>query len=346
MNVKGYAALKPKADLVPFEFARRELRPNDVQIEILYAGVCHSDIHQVREEWGDSLFPMVPGHEIAGRVTAVGSDVKKFKAGDLAGVGVYIDSCGKCPNCLLGESQYCYEGMTGTYNGYERDGVTIAQGGYSTGIVIDAGYVVSIPENLDLAGVAPLLCAGITLYSPLKHWEAGPGKQVAIVGLGGLGHMGVKYAHALGAEVTVLSHSASKEADAKRMGADHFVVTKDPKIFENYKYHFDLIINTVSAPIDLNDYLQTLKLNGTLVMVGLSGQPYPIDAFNMLNQRRRMAGSMIGSVTQLQEMLDFSGKHNIVSDIELIKADEINKAYDRVVASDVKYRFVIDAKTF
>jgi uncharacterized zinc-type alcohol dehydrogenase-like protein len=236
--------------------------------------------------------------------------------------------------------------MTGTYNGYERDGETIAQGGYSTGIVIDAGYVVSIPENLDLAGVAPLLCAGITLYSPLKHWQAGPGKKVAIVGLGGLGHMGVKYAHALGAEVTVLSHSANKEADAKRMGADRFVITKDPKIFENYKYYFDLIINTVSAPLDLNDYLQMLRLNGTLVMVGLSGQPYPIDAFNMLDQRRRMAGSMIGPVAQLQEMLDFSGKHNIVSDIELVKADEINKAYDRVVESDVKYRFVIDAKTF
>jgi alcohol dehydrogenase (NADP+) len=346
LQVKGYAALKPNADLVPYEFSRRELRPNDVQIEILYAGICHSDIHQVREEWGDSLFPMVPGHEIAGKVTAVGSDVKKFKVGDLAGVGVYIDSCRKCPNCLAGESQYCYEGMTGTYNGYERDGKTVAQGGYSTGIVIDADYVVSVPENLDLAGVAPLLCAGITLYSPLKHWEAGPGKKVAIVGLGGLGHMGVKYAHALGAEVTVLSHSANKEADAKKMGADHFVVTKDPKVFEDHQYYFDLIINTVSAPLDLNDYLKMLKLNGTLVMVGLSGQPYPIEAFNVLNQRRRIAGSMIGPVGQLQEMLDFSGKHNIVSDVEVIKADQINTAYDRVVASDVKYRFVIDAKTF
>ncbi len=346
MQVKGYAALAPKKDLVPYEFARRELRPNDVQIEILYSGVCHSDIHQVREEWGDSLYPMVPGHEIAGKVTGVGSEVKKFKVGDLAGVGVYIDSCRKCPNCLAGESQYCYEGMTGTYNGYERDDKTIAQGGYSTGIVIDADYVVSVPENLDLSGVAPLLCAGITLYSPLKHWEAGPGKKVAIVGLGGLGHMGVKYAHALGAEVTVLSHSANKEADAKKMGADYFVVTKDPKIFEDHKYNFDLIINTVSAPLDLNDYLKMLKLNGTLVMVGLSGQPYPIEAFNVLDQRRRIAGSMIGSVDQLQEMLDFSGKHNIVSDVEVIAADQINTAYDRVVASDVKYRFVIDAKTF
>ena len=346
MQVKGYAALKPKADLVPYEFSRRALKANDVQIEILYAGICHSDIHQVREEWGDAMFPMVPGHEIAGKVTAVGSEVKNFKVGDLAGVGVYIDSCRKCENCLAGESQYCLEGMTGTYNGYEGDGVTVAQGGYSTGIVTDENYVVSIPENLDLAGVAPLLCAGITLYSPLKHWGAGPGKKVAIVGLGGLGHMGVKYAHALGAEVTVLSHSENKEADAKKMGADHFIVTKDPEIFEKHKFSFDLIINTVSAPIDLNDYLQMLKLNGTLVMVGLSGKPYPIEAFNVLNQRRRVAGSMIGSVSQLQEMLNFSGKHNIVSDIEVIKADEINKAYDRVVASDVKYRFVIDAKTF
>ncbi len=262
-----------------------------------------------------------------------------------AGVGVFIDSCRKCENCLAGENQYCLEGMTGTYNGYERDGKTVAQGGYSSAIVVHQDYVLQIPDNLDMAGVAPLLCAGITLYSPLKHWGAGPGKKVGIIGLGGLGHMGVKFAHALGAEVTVLSHSANKEADAKKMGADHFILTKDEEVFEKYKNHFDLLINSVSATLDLNLYLSMLKLNGSLVMVGLSGQPYPIDAFSMLNQRRRIAGSMIGGMKQTQEMLDFAGKHNIVSDVEIITAAEINKAYDRVVASDVKYRFVIDAKT-
>jgi uncharacterized zinc-type alcohol dehydrogenase-like protein len=288
---------------------------------------------------------MVPGHEIAGIVKEVGSSVTKFKPGMRAGVGVFIDSCRKCENCLAGENQYCLEGMTGTYNGYERDGKTVAQGGYSSAIVVNEDYVLHLPENLEMAGIAPLLCAGITLYSPLKHWGAGPGKKVGIIGLGGLGHMGVKFAHALGAEVTVLSHSANKEADAKNMGADHFILTKDEAIFENYKNHFDLLINSVSAPMDLNKYANMLKLNGSLVMVGLSGEPYPIDAFTMLNQRRRIAGSMIGGMKQTQEMLDFAGKHNIVSDVEIINASEINKAYDRVVASDVKYRFVIDAKT-
>jgi uncharacterized zinc-type alcohol dehydrogenase-like protein len=262
-----------------------------------------------------------------------------------AGVGVFIDSCRKCENCLAGENQYCLEGMTGTYNGYERDGKTVAQGGYASAIVVNEDYVLHLPENLEMSGIAPLLCAGITLYSPLKHWGAGPGKKVGIIGLGGLGHMGVKFAHALGAEVTVLSHSANKEADAKNMGADHFILTKDESVFEKYKNHFDLLINSVSAPMDLNKYANMLKLNGSLVMVGLSGEPYPIDAFTMLNQRRRIAGSMIGGMKQTQEMLDFAGKHNIVSDVEIIKADEINKAYDRVVNSDVKYRFVIDAKT-
>ena len=346
IEVKGYAAQKAKADLAPWTFQRRSLGPNDVLVEIEYAGICHSDIHQVREEWGEALFPMVPGHEIAGRVKEVGTSVTKFKPGMKAGVGVFIDSCRKCENCLKGENQYCLEGMTGTYNGYERDGKTIAQGGYSTAIVVHEDYVLKLPDNLDMAGVAPLLCAGITLYSPLKHWGAGPGKKVGIIGLGGLGHMGVKFAVAMGAEVSVLSHSANKEQDAKTMGAHNFILTKDETVFDKYKMHFDLLINSVSAPLDLNQYLNMLKLNGSIVMVGLSGQPYPIDAFQMLSQRRRIAGSMIGGMPETQEMLDFAGKHNIVSDIEVINADYINKAYDRVVASDVKYRFVIDAKTF
>ena len=345
IEVRAYAAQKAKADLAPWKFNRRDLGPNDVLVEIVYSGICHSDIHQVREEWGEAIFPMVPGHEIAGIVKEVGSSVTKFKPGMRAGVGVFIDSCRKCENCLAGENQYCLEGMTGTYNGYERDGKTVAQGGYASAIVVNEDYVLHLPENLEMAGIAPLLCAGITLYSPLKHWGAGPGKKVGIIGLGGLGHMGVKFAHALGAEVTVLSHSANKEADAKNMGADHFILTKDEEVFEKCKNHFDLLINSVSAPMDLNKYANMLKLNGSLVMVGLSGEPYPIDAFTMLNQRRRIAGSMIGGMKQTQEMLDFAGKHNIVSDVEIIKADEINKAYDRVVNSDVKYRFVIDAKT-
>ena len=345
VEVKAYAAQKAKADLTPWKFNRRDLGPNDVLVEVVYSGICHSDIHQVREEWGEAIFPMVPGHEIAGVVKEIGSSVTKFKPGMRAGVGVFIDSCRKCENCLAGENQYCLEGMTGTYNGYERDGKTVAQGGYSSAIVVHEDYVLKLPDNLEMAGIAPLLCAGITLYSPLKHWGAGPGKKVGIIGLGGLGHMGVKFAHALGAEVTVLSHSANKEADAKAMGADHFILTKDESVFEKHKNHFDLLINSVSAPLDLNKYVNMLKLNGSLVMVGLSGEPYPIDAFTMLNQRRRIAGSMIGGMKQTQEMLDFAGKHNIVSDVEIIKAEEINKAYDRVVASDVKYRFVIDAKT-
>jgi uncharacterized zinc-type alcohol dehydrogenase-like protein len=345
IEVRAYAAQKAKADLAPWKFNRRDLGPNDVLVEIVYSGICHSDIHQVREEWGEAIFPMVPGHEIAGIVKEVGSSVTKFKPGMKAGVGVFIDSCRKCENCLAGENQYCLEGMTGTYNGYERDGKTVAQGGYASAIVVNEDYVLHLPENLEMAGIAPLLCAGITLYSPLKHWGAGPGKKVGIIGLGGLGHMGVKFAHALGAEVTVLSHSANKEADAKNMGADHFILTKDEAVFDKNKNHFDLLINSVSAPMDLNKYANMLKLNGSLVMVGLSGEPYPIDAFTMLNQRRRIAGSMIGGMKQTQEMLDFAGKHNIVSDVEIIKADEINKAYDRVVNSDVKYRFVIDAKT-
>lgn len=343
---KGFAVKSAKAKLEPFQFERRALRPNDVALDILYAGICHSDIHQAREEWGPALFPMVPGHEIVGKVTSLGSSASKFKVGDLIGVGVFVDSCRNCPNCKSGLEQYCVEGMTGTYNGYERDQKTIAFGGYCDKFVVDQDYAVKVPANLDLTGVAPLMCAGITLYSPLRTWKAGAGKNVAVMGLGGLGHMGVKFAVAMGAQVTVLSHSAGKEADAKKMGAHHFVCTKDPKVFESLSMKFDLILNTVSADIDIDPYLKCLKLDGTLVVIGLPGKPYAVNVGTMLNQRRRLAGSMIGGVAELQEMLDFCGKHNIVSDVEVIGADYINTAYDRTVASDVKYRFVIDAKTF
>jgi len=346
MKSKGYAALTAKAQLTPYEFERRELRPNDVALDTHFAGICHSDIHQAREEWGPAIFPMVPGHEIAGVVTAVGSAVTKFAVGDRIGIGVFVDSCKKCEACLAGLGNYCYENMTATYNSLERDGKTPTMGGYSNNHVVEADYAVKIPANLDMAGVAPLMCAGITLYSPLKNWGAGKGKKVGIIGLGGLGHMGVKFSAALGAETTVFSHSPNKEADARAMGAHHFVSTKDPDALKNMKPEFDLILNTVSAEIDLNPYLELLKLNGTLVMIGLSGKQYPISAGPLLQKRRSLSGSQIGGVPELQEMLDFCGKHNIVSDIEVIKADYINEAYERTIASDVKYRFVIDASSF
>ena len=346
MISKGYAVKSAKAPLEQFSFERRDLGSKDIALDIHYAGICHSDIHQAREEWGPAIFPMVPGHEIAGKVTAVGSDVSKFKVGDLIGVGVFVDSCRKCDSCKAGLEQYCVEGMTGTYNTYERDGITVAMGGYSDTFVINEDYAVHIPENLDLSGVAPLMCAGITLYSPLRNWKAGPGKKVGIIGLGGLGHMGVKFAVALGADVTVFSHSPEKEADAKKMGAHHFVTTKDVSNLKKLEKHYDLLLNTVSADIDLEPYLQTLKLDGTLVVIGLPGKPYAINAGTLLGQRRSLSGSMIGGIAQLQEMLNFCGEKSIVSDVEVIKADYINTAYDRTVASDVKYRFVIDARSF
>jgi uncharacterized zinc-type alcohol dehydrogenase-like protein len=345
MNTRAYAAMEAKTDLVPYQFDRREVGPNDVALEIAYAGICHSDIHQVHEEWGPALFPMVPGHEIAGTVTEVGSSVTKFKVGDLIGVGVFVDSCRKCDNCKAGLQQYCAESMTGTYNGYERDGKTVAMGGYSNYFVVNEDYAVTIPANLPLEGVAPLLCAGITLYSPIKHWNVGPGKKVAVMGLGGLGHMGVKFAVAMGAEVTVLSHSPLKEKDALAMGAHHFVSTKDEKIFADHAKEFDVILNTISAEIDINLYLNLLKLDGTLVVIGLPGKPYAVHVGSLLNGRRSIGGSMIGGIPELQEMLNFCGEHKIVSDVEVIKADYINEAYTRTIASDVKYRFVIDAST-
>jgi len=345
MKVRGYAAMQARSEMTPWEFERRELGAHDVSLDIKYSGICHSDIHQVREEWGPALFPMVPGHEIAGIVSQIGSSVTKFKVGDRIGVGVFVDSCRTCPSCLKGLQQYCIEGMTGTYNQLERDGKTPAMGGYSNIMVVNEDYAVSIPENLSLDGVAPLLCAGITLYSPIKHWKAGPGKKVAVMGLGGLGHMGVKFAVAMGAEVTVFSHSPSKEADAKAMGAHHFVSTKNPDFNKKLIKHFDLILNTVSAELNINDYLQMLNVDGTLVVIGLPGKPYAVEVGSLLPARRSLSGSMIGGIAEMQEMLNFCGEHNIVSDVEVINADYINTAYDRTVASDVKYRFVIDATT-
>jgi uncharacterized zinc-type alcohol dehydrogenase-like protein len=346
MKTNAYAAYKAKEELKPFTFDRRELRPNDVALDIKFAGICHSDIHTVRDEWGAAIYPCVPGHEIVGVVTEVGSSVQKFKVGDLIGVGVFVDSCKNCDACKAGLQNYCVEGMTGTYNNLERDGKTPAQGGYSNKFVIDENYAVHVPQNLDLAGVAPLLCAGITLYSPIKHWKTGPGKKVAVMGLGGLGHMGVKIAAAMGADVTVFSHSASKEADAKKMGAKEFVVVKERKDLAKEVKKYDLILNTVSADLNLEWYIDCLKLDGTIVLLGLPGKPYAVGTGPLISQRRSVSGSMIGGMPELQEMLNFCGEHNIVSDIEVIDPDYINKAYERTVASDVKYRFVIDASKF
>ena len=345
MNTRAYAVLEARKPLVPFEFDRREVGAHDVALDIAYSGICHSDIHQAREEWGPAIFPMVPGHEIAGTVTSIGSSVTKFKVGDKIGVGVFVDSCRTCENCVAGLQQYCLEGMTGTYNQLERDGKTVAMGGYSNRFVINEDYAVHIPANLPLEGVAPLLCAGITLYSPIKHWKVGPGKKVAVMGLGGLGHMGVKFAVAMGADVTVLSHSPHKKDDALAMGAHHFVATDDESVFTTHAKSFDVILNTVSAEIDIDKYISLLKLNGTLVVIGLPGKPYAVNVGTLLNGRRGIAGSMIGGIPELQEMLNFCGEKNIVSDVEVITADYINEAYERTVASDVKYRFVIDAST-
>ncbi len=339
---KGYAVAKSKAPLAPFSFERRDPRPYDVVISIKYCGICHSDIHQARDEWGNATFPMVPGHEITGVVMAVGSKVSKYRIGDHVGVGCFVDSCRECTPCKSGLEQFCSGGMTPTYNAKERDGKTLSQGGYSDHIVVDENYVLSIPQNLPLDKAAPLLCAGITLYSPLKHWKAGPGKKVAIIGLGGLGHMGVKIAHALGAEVTVLSQSTKKAADAKRLGADHFYATSDAETFKKLQGHFDLIINTVSAPMDWNQYLNLVRIDGALVVVGVPEKQVPIGAFSLIFGRKSLAGSLIGGIKETQEMLDFCSKHNITCDIEMIDIQKVNEAYDRVVKSDVRYRFVID----
>jgi uncharacterized zinc-type alcohol dehydrogenase-like protein len=344
-KTKGYAAPIAKAPLAPFSFERREPGEHDVLIDIKYCGICHSDIHQTRNEWGDflqeSIFPMVPGHEITGVVTSVGSKVTKYKIGDKVGVGCFVDSCRTCTSCQKSLEQYCDVHTVWTYNGRENDG-TPTYGGYSERIVVDENYVLRIPDNLPLDAAAPLLCAGITLYSPLKHWSAGPGKKVAIVGLGGLGHMGVKLAHALGAEVTVLSQSLKKRDDGKRLGADHFYATSDSETFTELAGYFDLIINTVSAEIDWNQYFGLLKLDSTMVLVGVPEKKVPVGAMPLLARRRSLAGSSIGGIKETQEMLDFCGKHAIASDIEVIPIHKVNEAYERVQKSDVRYRFVID----
>lgn len=345
---KGYAALKAKAPLGPYSFERREPREHDVVIDIKYCGICHSDIHQARDEWSDyqdeCIFPMVPGHEIGGVVSAVGSKGTKYKVGDKVGVGCYVDSCRNCPECKQGLEQYCSVGTIWTYNGRDKDGAP-TYGGYSDRIVVDESYVLRMPTNLPLEACAPLLCAGITLYSPLKHWNAGPGKKVAIVGMGGLGHMGVKLAHALGAEVTVLSQTLSKQADGKKFGASHYYATSNPETFTKLADHFDLIINTVSASIDWNQYLDLLRLDGTMVLVGLPEKDVPVGGFSLTARRRSLAGSQIGGIGEIQEMLDFCAAHGIASDVEVIPIQKVNEAYERVLKSDVRYRFVIDMAT-
>ncbi|WP_121808042.1 NAD(P)-dependent alcohol dehydrogenase [Mucilaginibacter kameinonensis] len=345
IQTKAYAAQTKDTDLAPWTFDRREVGPHDVQFDILFCGVCHSDLHQIKDEWGGSIFPMVPGHEIVGRVVKVGDHVKKFKVGDLAGTGCLVDSCRVCDNCKDGLEQYCTNGHSQTYNGYEQDHKTPTYGGYSNTIVVHEDFVLRISDKLDLASVAPLLCAGITTYSPLRHWNIGKGHKIAVVGLGGLGHMGVKFGVAFGAEVTVLSTSAKKEEDAKKLGAHHFVVTSDPEQMKAVAGTFDFILDTVSAEHDLNVYLGLLKTNGTHVCVGVPTKPAEIAAFSIIGGRKSLAGSMIGGLPETQEMLDFCAEHNIVSDIELIDMKDIHAAYDRMLKGDVRYRFVIDMAT-
>ena len=339
---KAYAAHDAVSPLSSFNFERRETGAHDVQIEILYCGVCHSDIHQARGEWGNSIFPMVPGHEIVGRITQVGNHVTKFKVGDLAGVGCFVDSCRTCPNCLSGEEQFCDTGMIGTYNGYEKDGTTLTFGGYSTQIVVDENYTLKIADTLPLEAVAPLLCAGITTYSPLKYVGVKPGDKVAVLGLGGLGHMAVKFAASFGAEVTMLSGSPSKKSDAEKLGAHHFALTSDPEVLNGLQNHFDVILNTVSAPHDYNTYLNLLNTNGTMIVVGAPPTPQEVSAFGLILKRRSIIGSLIGGIKETQEMLDYCAEHNIVSDVEVIDIAYINEAYERMLKGDVRYRFVID----
>jgi len=344
-DVTAYATAGPKAPFEKTTIQRRDLGPSDVLIEIAYAGICHSAIHTAREEWGEAIFPLVPGHEIAGTVAEIGSAVTRYQVGDRVGVGCMVDSCRECENCLAGEEQYCLNGNFGTYNAIFKD-ARPTEGGYSSHIVVDQDFVLDIPQGISLDVAAPLLCAGITLYSPLKHWGAGPGKRVAIVGLGGLGHMGVKIAHALGAEVTVLSQTLSKQQDGLRLGADHYYATSDEDTFDKLAGSFDLIVNTVSASLPMDRYLSLLRLDGALVNVGAPPEPQSVSAFTLIGSRRSWAGSMIGGIAQTQEMLDFCAEHGLGAEIELIGAEQIDEAYDRVVGSDVRYRFVIDAATF
>ena len=341
-NIRGYAAHSPTGRLGLFDFERRSLRPDDIAIEILYCGVCHSDVHNVRNDWGNAKYPMVPGHEIVGRVVEVGSEATRFKAGDRAGVGCLVESCRHCGACGKGWEQYCENGATYTYNHADPIDGTRTYGGYSETIIVSERFTLKVPDSLDLAGAAPLLCAGITTYSPLRHWKVGPGSKVAIVGLGGLGHMGIKLAKAMGAETTLLSRSPGKEADARRLGADHVVISTDPVQMAAVAGRFDLIIDTVPYKHDVNPYVPALASGGTIVMVGYLG---PLDDFNtgpLVFSRKGLAGSLIGGIAETQEMLDFCGEHGIHSDIETIRIENINEAYERLLRADVKYRFVID----
>jgi alcohol dehydrogenase (NADP+) len=342
ISVKGFAAMSPTSPLVPYDFERRELRPHDVLVDILFSGVCHSDLHQARDEWGGSMYPMVPGHEIVGKVMKVGSQVKKFKPGATAGVGVIIDSCRECKPCEKHMEQYCAEGPTGTYNNYERDKVTIAMGGYSTKIVCDERWVYHVSEKLELAGVAPLLCAGITTYSPLKFAKVKAGDKVAVSGLGGLGHMAVKFAVAMGAEVTVISTSPGKGGDAMKLGAHHFALSTDHRVMHRLKSSFDIVVDTASGNHDYGYLLKLLDLEGKLLVVGLPAAEPKVNPFELIRNRRSIIGSMIGGTVETQEMLDFCAEKNIVADYELIKMQDINTAYERMLKNDVKYRFVID----
>ena len=342
---KAYAAPAVHAPLVPFSFERRDVGPHDVLIDIKFCGVCHSDLHQVRDEWGGAQFPMVPGHEIVGVVREVGAHVTKFQAGQLAGVGCMVDSCRTCDSCREGLEQYCEPGFTGTYAAADKISGGQTQGGYSNIIVVDESFVLRIADGQPLERVAPLLCAGITTYSPLRQWNVQPGERVAVVGLGGLGHMAVKLAAAMGAEVTVLSTSPNKQADAEGLGAHKFVVTKDPAALQEVTNYFDLILNTVSAPTDLSQYLQLLRRDGTMVLLGVPSEAPQIHAFNLIGRRRRLAGSLIGGIAETQEMLDFCAEHGILSDVEVIPISEINEAYERMLKGDVKYRFSIDLAT-
>jgi uncharacterized zinc-type alcohol dehydrogenase-like protein len=341
-STKAYAARAANSPLAPFSFDRREPMPNDVQIDILFCGVCHSDLHTVRDEWGGTTYPCVPGHEIVGRVVKIGADVKKFREGDLVGVGCLVDSCRTCENCRANLEQFCDNGVVFTYNSKDKHTGGITYGGYSKSIVVDQHFVLRISDKLDLAAAAPLLCAGITTYSPMRHWNVGKGQKVGVVGLGGLGHMAVKFANAFGARVVLFTTSPGKRADAKRLGAHEVVVSKNEEEMENHAKSFDFILDTVSAQHDLNAYLGLLKRDGRLTLVGAPPEPMPLDAFSLIHRRRQLAGSLIGGIEETQEMLDFCAESGITCDIEMIPIHQINEAYERMLKSDVKYRFVID----
>ena len=344
-TTKSFAAQAPTSALAPYSFQRRDPGPTDVRIDILFCGVCHSDLHTVRDEWGGTTYPCVPGHEIVGRVSAVGSSVKKFKEGDLAAVGCLVDSCRTCASCQEGLENYCENGMTFTYNAPDKEMGGVTYGGYAQSIVVTEDFVLHVPKNLDLAAVAPLLCAGITTYSPLRHWKVGAGQKVGIVGLGGLGHMGVKFARAFGAHVVLFTTSPGKAADALRFGAHEVVISKNPEEMKAHANSFDFILDAVSAQHDLNPYLELLKREGTMTLIGAPPEPAPVGGFNLIFKRRNLAGSLIGGLPETQEMLDFCGEHNITCEIEKIAIQEVNEAYERMLKSDVKYRFVIDMAT-